>query len=125
MQVGELIGGPVITCGPDTTIVTAARSMVAHDAGSLPVMVDNDLVGIVTERDLIKSIADGLGGDTKIADVMTPQPDSLEPDVSVSYAADWMLAAGYRHLPVVEGTRLVGMLSIKDVLWGVTDSRAG
>jgi CBS domain-containing protein len=51
---------------------------------------------------------------------MTIDPDSLDPDMPIKDAADWMLAAGYRHLPVVEGTTPIGMVSIKDILWGVT-----
>ena len=55
---------------------------------------------------------------------MTPNPDALEPDVDVAYAADWVLAAGYRHLPIKdEGDHLIGMLSIKDILWGITQGR--
>jgi CBS domain-containing protein len=124
MLVSELIGGPVLTCTPETTITEAARVMVSNDAGSLAVMVDNDMVGIVTERDLIVCIWEQSPGTTPVSEVMTPQPDSLESDVSLKDAADWMLAAGYRHLPVVDNGKLVGMLSIKDVLWGIADSRA-
>jgi CBS domain-containing protein len=123
MLVSELIGGPVLTCTPETTITEAARVMVANDAGSLAVMIDHELVGIVTERDLVACLSDKASGDTHVAKVMTPQPDSLESDVALKEAADWMLAAGYRHLPVVDNGRLVGMLSIKDVLWGLADSR--
>ena len=125
MQVSELIGGQVITCTPDTTVTKAAGLMVANDAGSLAVVMDDDLVGIITERDLIGCVANGFDSETRVVSVMTPNPDSLEPDVELRDAADWMLGAGYRHLPVVEGGRLIGMLSIKDVLWGLVDGRAG
>jgi len=124
MLVNELIAGTVVSCGVDTSVVQAARTMVDNETGSLAVLDDGDLVGIFTERDLIAFV--GNGGDPqggRVGDVMTPNPDSLEPDVEVFAAADWMLAAGYRHLPVVDGERLVGMLSIKDVLWGVTEGR--
>ncbi len=125
MLVNELIAGTVVSCGVDTTVAEAAKVMVENETGSLAVLdKDGDLVGIFTERDLIGFVADG--GDPAsgpIGEVMTPNPDSLEPDVEVMAAADWMLAAGYRHLPVVAGGDLVGMLSIKDVLWGVTEGR--
>jgi CBS domain-containing protein len=123
MEVRELIGGPVITCSPKTTIREAAGLMVSNDAGSVAVLTDGNLVGIVTERDMISAMAASIDPHRPVEEVMTPDPDSLEPDVSITEVADWMMAAGYRHLPVVEGRRLIGMISIKDVLWGVTDGR--
>ncbi|HEX6946482.1 MAG TPA: CBS domain-containing protein [Acidimicrobiia bacterium] len=126
MQVNELISAEVASCTPDTTLTEAAKLMVAHETGSLAVVDgDGDLIGIVTERDVLELIADE--GDpeiTSVSEVMTPDPDYLEPDVDVRYAADWMLAAGYRHLLVRnESGKLLGVLSIKDVLWGVTQGR--
>src|SRR5690606_9532844 len=108
-----------------TTVSDAAKLMVANDAGSLAVLSDDELVGIVTERDLLKVMADpSRGDDTRVGQVMTPNPDALDGDVDVSYAADWMLAAGYRHLPVVvSSNKPLGIISIKDVLWGVTQGR--
>ena len=52
---------------------------------------------------------------------MTPDPDTIEADMDVSDAADWLVASGYRHIPVVDGGRLVGVTSIKDVLWALTE----
>ena len=124
MQVNELIAGTVVSCGPDSTLADAARAMVANETGSLAVLDDGDLVGIVTERDVLEVVAgEGDPETTSVSEVMTPNPDSLEPDVEVTYAADWVLAAGYRHLPIAQDGRLVGMLSIKDILWGVTEGR--
>lgn len=121
MRVGELIGGPVSSCTEDTAIRTAAERMIAEDVGSLAVLKDDELVGIVTERDLVRELAEGGGKGRTVGDVMTPDPDSLAPDIDIDDAADWMMGAGYRHLPVVEGGRLLGMLSIKDILWALTD----
>lgn len=123
MLVSELIGGETITCGPDATVHEAARLMVQNEAGSIAVVSDGDLVGIVTERDLVRLMAGDLDLTEHVGSVMTPSPDSLARDVEVSYAADWMLAAGYRHLPVLDDGRLVGIVSIKDVLWAVTQGR--
>lgn len=120
MRVGELIGGPVATCTTETTILDAARRMLDDEIGSLAVVTDDRLVGIVTERDIVRGFAEPDLGD-HVQDVMTPNPDSLAPDIDIDDAADWMMGAGYRHLPVLDGTRLVGMVSIKDLLWALTD----
>jgi CBS domain-containing protein len=61
----------------------------------------------------------------KVKYLMTPDPDYLESDVNVEDAAAWMLAAGYRHLPVVEDGQVLGILSVKDVLWALTGENAG
>jgi signal-transduction protein with cAMP-binding, CBS, and nucleotidyltransferase domain len=52
---------------------------------------------------------------------MTQHPDSFGPELSVENAATWILAAGYRHLPVVEGREMIGMVSMKDILWALTE----
>ena len=121
MRVNELIGGPVSSCTEDTAARTAAEQMIADDVGSLAVLNDDELVGIVTERDLVRELAEGGSGARAVGEIMTPNPDSLAPDIEIEDAADWMMGAGYRHLPVVEGGKLIGMLSIKDLLWALTD----
>jgi CBS domain-containing protein len=126
MLVREAMGGPVDTCAAGVTVAQAAKRMTDGDHGAMPITLHGFLIGIVTERDILKSI--GLGNDpdlTTVNDLMTPDPDYLEPDVSVDDAAEWMLAAGYRHLPVVEDGRILGILSIKDVLWALTGGIEG
>lgn len=122
MIVKELLVGEVATCTPDIPIAEAAVHMMEADTGSLVVVDKGDLVGIVTERDVLRAVAEGSNTKTvTVARIMTPGPDSLEPDVEVREVALWMVAAGYRHLPVVEGERLVGMVSIKDLVWALTE----
>lgn len=124
MIVRDLLGSSVLSCTSDLSVVDAARRMVDNEAGSLAVMADDEIVGIVTERDLIRHFAAETGAATGVGEIMTPGPDSLEPDVDIGDVADWMLAAGYRHLPVVESGELIGIVSIKDVLWGLRQGRA-
>ena len=96
--------------------------MAAANVGALAVVKDRRLIGIITERDLVASLAESADvDDSLVDDWMTRDPDSLDPDMEVEAAADWMLAAGYRHLPVLEGPNLVGIVSIKDVLWALTE----
>lgn len=123
MLVGELIGGPVVTCGPHTEIAVAAKTMLAEEVGALAVLDGTRLVGIVTERDLLRVVAERRRGPLPVGRIMTPSPDFLSPDVDVDDAAEWMMAAGYRHLPVVEKGQILGMVSIKDLLWALTDQR--
>ena len=124
MQVGELVGGPVVTCSPSTDVQTAAETMIALEVGSLAVVRGTDLVGIVTERDVTRLVAEGGDGAMAVGAIMIPDPDTISPDVDLDEAAAWMLAAGYRHLPVVDDGTILGVLSIKDLLWSLTESIA-
>lgn len=122
MTVRELVGGEVIWVAPEATIRVAAVSMKTNGVGSLAVEVDGALEGIFTERDLLDAVAGGADLDrARVEDWMTAYPDSIDPDMSVPEAADWMLASGYRHIPVVDAAGILGMISIKDVLWAMTE----
>jgi CBS domain-containing protein len=96
--------------------------MKSNGVGSLAVEVDGALEGIFTERDLLDAVAGDADLDrARVEDWMTAYPDSIDPDMSVPEAADWMLASGYRHIPVVDASGILGMISIKDVLWAMTE----
>lgn len=125
MIVKDLLVGDVATCTPDTPIVEAAERMMEADTGSLVVIDKGELVGIVTERDVLRAVAEAKNTKTAaVGGIMTPGPDSLEPDVEVQEVALWMVAAGYRHLPVVENDELIGMVSIKDLIWALTEEES-
>jgi len=124
MELRELISGEVETVSPNTTIIDAANRMQELGVGSLAVLDDDELSGIFTERDVLQVVA--VGGDhasETVAGWMTPCPDSFTPEMEVREAAEWVLAAGYRHLPVVENGSLIGMASIKDILWALTGEK--
>ena len=126
MTVRELIGGEVIWVAPEATIRAAAAKMKTNGVGSAAVEVDGLLEGILTERDVLHAVADDVDLDkARVDEWMTAYPDSFDPDMSVPEAADWMLASGYRHIPVVDGSRVLGMISIKDVLWAMTEPSTG
>lgn len=127
MLVKDLLGGKVDTCTPDLGTTEAARRMIEEDMGSLAVVdKDGSLVGIVTERDVMRAVAEGKSiARSSVGDIMTPRPDSLEPEVDIEDAAAWIMGAGYRHLPVTTEGRLIGMVSIKDLVWALTESRSG
>lgn len=122
MEVRELLSGEVMTVSAREPVRTGAISMKEADIGSLAVIEDEELAGILTERDVLRAVASGADLDTEpISRWMTEYPDSFSPDMEVADAADWMLAKGYRHLPIVDGEDLIGVVSIKDILWAVTD----
>ncbi len=126
MEVRELISGEVITVPADESVRHGAITMNEARVGSLAVIDDGELAGIFTERDILHAVASGADLDADpISRWMTDYPDAFSPDMDVVEAADWMLATGYRHLPVVENGSLIGMASIKDVLWAVTDPNGG
>lgn len=116
MRVGDLTAGTPAGCEPGTSVAEAAELMVELDIGSLAVYRGSDLVGIVTERDIVRAVAGEDGVDISVAEVMTPEPDTVDAEVEVVDAAAWLLAVGYRHLPVTEDDKLVGIISMKDLL---------
>lgn len=122
MELRELVSGQVETVDGSSKVSVATTTMNDSHVGALAVLDRDEVVGIFTERDVVRLIASG--GDASadvVKDWMTPYPDMIRADAPVSDAAEWMLAAGYRHLPVVDTTGLIGMASIKDILWALTD----
>jgi CBS domain-containing protein len=124
MTVRELVNGNVIWVAPDATLRQAALLMMSTEVGSVAVEVDGALEGIMTERDILRAVAHDADLDQdRVSTWMTEYPDSFTPDMNVEEAAEWMLATGFRHLPVVDGDEVLGVISIKDVLWAITDSK--
>jgi CBS domain-containing protein len=100
------------------TVLEAAHQMKAHGKGAMLVVEDSKLIGIFTERDaLFRVIAAGRDpATTAIADVMTPQPQTIHPDEPFLNAMRIMHRGGFRHLPVAEHGRPLGMVSARDAL---------
>ena len=112
----DLMSTRVALTSPETSVAEAAVSMVKANIGSAVVMQGRFLAGIITERDVLRSAASG--EDLRVArvsDWMTPDPQSVSPDTSVEEAADIMLKHGFRHLPVVEGRTVCGVVSLRDL----------
>jgi CBS domain-containing protein len=123
MTIKELATGNVVSVSPGTSVRKAVELMRQERVGSVAVVVDGAMEGIFTERDLVAAVAEFADLDREpVSNWMTPDPDTLGPETPVEEAAEWMLATGYRHLPVVnELGQLQGMVSVKDVLWAVTE----
>ncbi len=102
---------------PNDTVRAAAARMAAHRCGSILVCEDEKLRGIFTERDLLaRVVAHGRDpATTRLAEVMTPDPDTIGAAEPVAEAVRRMDEGCYRHLPVLEGGRVVGVVSLRDV----------
>jgi CBS domain-containing protein len=102
---------------PDVTVRLACHTLDARDVGAVVVLTDATLVGILSERDVIrKCVCSGRRTDeTLVSDIMTPNPVVIDINCSITKALDTMRAGGFRHLPVMEGTAVVGLLSMRDI----------
>lgn len=102
----------------DKTVLEAARFMMEHNIGAVPVMRGGELVGIFSERDVMnRVVAVGrLPGTTKISEVMTPNPKAVSADETVENCLYLMREFGFRHLLITNGKELKGLVSLRDIL---------
>jgi CBS domain-containing protein len=108
----------VLTAPPETVVSKAAKLMAKKNVGAIMVVEDERLVGIFTERDVtFRVVARGLDAQTtRLAEVMTPGPDTVDPDKSFGYALLRMHEKGYRHLPVIKDGKVVGIVSERSAM---------
>jgi len=118
VKVSDLPPGELLSVDPETTIGEVARQMRKGDADSVAVMSGGKLVGIITERDIVRAIADDVDPQRATANLfMSADPVTTDLDEDVSVAAIRMLELGIRHLPVVDHNGLpIGLLSAHDLL---------
>jgi len=118
VKVRELPPGRLLTVEPSTSLAEVARRMRIDDADSVAVMSSGKLVGIITERDLVRAIADGVDPRQAGADlVMTADPSTVNADEEVSVVAMKMMRLGVRHLPVVNAEgKPVGLVSARNLI---------
>ena len=118
-SVGALIRGQeTISLNPQATVQEAAVLMATHRVGAIPVLeVGGRLAGIFTERDLLnRVVAQGLRPESvRLAEVMTPDPVTVGVGASLVDSLTIMLERRFRHLPLVEGERVMGVLSCRDI----------
>ena len=116
MLVSEVMSRASVTDSPTDSLTAAAGRMWGQQTGSLLVMSGEELLGIITERDVMKAVARGLDlAATPVSAVMTTAVLSVSPDTPVAEAAGHMAQRWIRHLPVVEAGKVVGMVSQRDL----------
>jgi CBS domain-containing protein len=118
MKVRELPPDRLLSVDPNTKLADVAREMRMNDQDSVAVMDDGMLVGIITERDLVRSIADGVNPkEAAAAVIMTVDPATVTADEDVSVVAVKMMRLGIRHLPVVnDKDEPVGLVSARSLV---------
>ena len=113
----EIMTGDVFTIAKETSIAEVASSMLKGRFGSAIVMEGSWLSGIFTERDVLRAAAAGVDlTSSRVSDWMTSDPMTASPDMDTDEAAEIMMSNGFRHLPVVEGNSLAGIVSLRDIL---------
>src|SRR3989304_3117797 len=108
----------LLTAAPGTTVSEAAKLMAKKNVGAIMIVDDERLVGIFTERDaLVRVIAKGRDTQTtQLSDVMTAEPQTLDPDKTFGYALLMMHENGFRHVPVIASGKPIGIVSSRNAL---------
>jgi CBS domain-containing protein len=112
----DIMHTQVVSTGSEDPVATAAAAMVRGKAGSALVMQGRFLAGILTERDVLRAAASGADLTTSpVSGWMTKDPESATQDTTVEDAAQLMLLHGFRHLPVLDGREVRGVVSLRDL----------
>ena len=116
-------GGDIFMVAPDATVFEALKLMAQHNTGALLVMSNDMVDGIISERDCVRKVEldEKTVRDTRISDVMTSKVISIDADEPLEECMALMLEKSIRHLPVYDGKKLLGFISVRDVLKEVVD----
>jgi CBS domain-containing protein len=116
MRLGEVMSRNLLTVDASAPLQATAERMCEREVGAILVVTGETLAGILTERDVLRAVAQGRVEGTNVAAWMTRDPETLTVDDSTREAAEIMVRGGFRHLPVVDGARPVGIVSIRDLM---------
>ncbi len=111
-------GDEVYTVAPNVSVFDALKKMAEHDIGALVVVEEGRVLGIFTERDYARKmiLKDRSSRDTPVRRVMTEHVITVDPATTLEVCMDLMIYRRLRHLPVIENSHLIGMISIGDIL---------
>ena len=119
--VGEIMSTGLLTVDAAAPLTEAAKAMHERSVGAALVLSGDRVAGILTERDVLRAVALGQIEGTDVAAWMTANPETIEPSDTTSLAASVMIHGGFRHLPVVQGGKPVGIVSIRDLMRNVLE----
>jgi CBS domain-containing protein len=113
----EIMTSDVFATTPSTSVADVAASMLKGRFGSAVVLEGSTLMGIFTERDVLRAAAARADlTSSRVADWMTGDPVTASPDMDTGEATEIMMSQGFRHLPVVDGKTISGIVSLRDIL---------
>jgi CBS domain-containing protein len=122
--VGEVMSRSLLTVDPKLDLAEAAAKMCDRGVGAALVISNDHVSGILTERDVLRAVATGGVDGTHVAAWMTRDPETVDVDESTGQAAAVMIHGGFRHLPVLDGDKPVGIVSIRDLMKVVVDDES-
>lgn len=122
MKVSEIMSKTLTIVEPEVTLGEAATLMGERHVGSVVVCEDDRLIGILTERDIVRALSREHDAPARpVVEWMSKDPTTAGPDADVKEALRTMVDGGFRHLPVVDGANVIGMVSIRDVAGAMAD----
>lgn len=122
----EICKPTFITVAPEDTLGEVAERMTKQNVGAVVVKDHGRLIGILTERDMLRAVAERVHtSEARVRQWMTEDPITASPDMSLDEAAQVMLEHGFRHLPVVDGSEVMGVVSLRRVLLGTGSTSGG
>jgi CBS domain-containing protein len=122
--VAEHMTRSLLTVSAEATLAEAAAAMAERGVGAVVVLEGESIAAILTERDVMKAVAAGNDGSAPVTEWMTRHPETIEPDDTTDHAASLMIHGGFRHLPVLEDGKVVGIVSIRDLMRVALDDRS-
>lgn len=122
--VADVMTRDLVSVDAGVSLTVAAQQMSGRRVGAALVFEGERLAGILTERDVLRAVGEERVERSTVRDWMTRHPETIEPTDSTSTAATLMIHGGFRHLPVVEDDRVVGIVSIRDLMKVVLDDEA-
>ena len=114
----------LLTISAQATLGEAAAKMAERGVGAVVLLEGDRVAAILTERDVMKAVAAGQDGSAPVSGWMTRHPETIEPTDTTDHAASLMIHGGFRHLPVVEDGKVVGIVSIRDLMRVALDDRS-
>ncbi len=126
MQVSDILrikGTALFTVSSHTPLLEAARTMALHDVGSLVVMDEGRLAGMLTFREVLEAVSSDPGGSSEVGSLMQRNPVHCGPNTSLDELRRLLLDSGTRYMPVMDGSTLLGVISFRDVARAVVQEQ--